>query len=257
MVLVGDCYRTTEIAREFKERRLGGADTFLKCLQDGSLEAHIDFPSFLPRQVLVPKEVWSEMDDSDLLPAFPARGKEDEVEQIEIKPTFAVQDELKAISNVASAVARRDLTLIDGRYHRHLNDEDLIKDPMLDADWEALIKKFSRWRGLLANAASWKVEVKFSRDAWQRFVSAEGLAGESAPEKPGRKQFEHWDALFTEALLRVWRGEPIKSRRALAEELEKWVANTYPNLLVNARPKVDTIARRLVEIEQRAGKTFG
>lgn len=257
MALVGDRYRITEIARELKVRGFGGPDTLLRCLQDGMLEAYIEFPSFLRKKTPVPADVWEELSDDDLLPAFPRRGREDEVEQVTISPAFAQDVELAYLASIASAVARRDTSLISTPYQERLHEDGLIKDEMSASDWEALINRFSKWRGKFAREIDVEFEVFVSRESWQQFLVSEGASGELEKAKPGRKEFAQWDAILEEALVRIIRGSAISSLKSFADSLHKWAQNNLQHGSANAIPKPDTIQRRLSQLEKRAGRKIG
>ena len=127
MKIVGQRSYLSEVINRFRDENLGDPVTVLRCLRDGDLVAHIEFPSYLPQIVPVPRSVWDETKLKDLYLLDPVR-RNQTIKEFTVSAEFARKRELARLGTLGLAVAHRDMSILDPQYLNALKHKEIVVD---------------------------------------------------------------------------------------------------------------------------------
>jgi hypothetical protein len=222
-------------------------------LQEGTLKAVVQYPSFRDGLTEISASIWRDVDLDEFAP--PPRRRSQDGEFVLSADEFISHERAK-LKATTVAVFRRSEVGMDTDYLDYLRTKGSLKDEMAADDWEKLILACFRWQRDLAESARHSLVPMVKASALERYlyqVKSDYRVREAAPSvmtggsgKGGRHPVGHWNAIVSEAFRRLAKGTVVLADgnvQDFANELRTWgTSNLGENVGV---PTANTIAGRL------------
>ena len=118
-----DKYRITEIAREFQKRGWGDEVALLDFLQEGELNAYVEYPSTDPKLARISKEIWRDLELGDFDVLSKRDRKRGEPLEWSLSGEHFFDQEMEKLKTVAKAAAQCDIGLVHEEISGRLLEE--------------------------------------------------------------------------------------------------------------------------------------
>lgn len=166
-------------------------------LQQGTLNAVVEFPRFRNGLTEVPIQTWQDVELDDFAPPAARRTRQAE---FEIARGDFIEAERKRLRTTTVAVFRRTEAEMDGDYAAFLRGSSQLKRDMTEKDWEQVLLQCFRWQRELSEEAGGALVPMITSDAFEAYIAQ--VRTDVGPEKgvPGRKPADSWLSIYEEAI---------------------------------------------------------
>lgn len=246
-----ELYRLAEVAAEL--RMLGRLDVsaeMLSDLQQGALQAAVDFPDFREVYTNVPRHAWEDTLLQDFVEKLDAHV------DIELPLADFARREATRLKKTSQAVARKDPSDIDSRYRKQFLKDEWLKERMTDADWRRLRDFCSEsTRGLQEQQREARplrpMVTARDLDDYISKVRAEMSRDSTPKSKGGRRPTDYWLPIYEEIIRRLARRDSALRDGEYAQfagHVHNWAEKTIDKQAHQALPAKATIAQKLRDV---------
>lgn len=221
-------------------------------LEQGTLQAVVQFPAFRDGLTEVTIQLWKNVDRDEFVSRSGRRKKQVEFELA--AEDFGEAERMK-LRATTLAVFRRTVAEMDADYLAFFRGNDLLKNDMTDADWEKLLLRCFRWQRELSEEAGASLVPMVTSDAFEAYIAQVRADASPARGTPGRKPADSWISIYEEAIRQLAANSELLKEgnvQGFAKTLNQWGIEAFGR---NAGvPNVATIAERLREVRNARRK---
>lgn len=249
--------RLEEVGGELAQIGVPNADVvLLSDLQQGVLDAFVEFPDFRSGLTQIPRNVWHEMDLAGGR-SLPARRRHGPWDQFRFTVNDFYFNEDESLRQATLAVARRDVNSMPPEYRQHLEEQQLLVADMTEESWSVLISWCgASWRSLsdLDGSTALRPMIKahhvnaYLESVKRDRASAGRIYGEKHPG--GRPESPHWPAIY-QAIIKNLARRSCTLRSGDVQKLGQHIYTNLKKTVVEGKsplPNADTIAQRIRRI---------